>query len=86
MGGSASCTHPLHAEGSEHKLFTVFTSTVPHQTKANTTGGSSPWEEAREAVSVCVFVESKDIKYIENFLSYIISEFIEQQLHELILM
>lgn len=54
MGGSASCTHPLHAEGSEHKLFTVFTSTVPHQTKANTTGGSSPWEEAREAVSVCV--------------------------------
>lgn len=47
---------PLHAEESEHKLFTVFTSTVPHQTKANTTGSASPWEEAREAVSVCVCV------------------------------
>lgn len=46
---------PLHAEESEHGLFTVFTSTVPHQTKANTTGGPSPREEAREAVSVCVY-------------------------------
>lgn len=38
-----SCTHLLHVEVSEHKLFTVFTSTVPHQTKANTTSGPSPW-------------------------------------------
>lgn len=56
MGGSTSCTHPLHAEESERKLFTVFTSTVPHQTKANTTGGPSSREETREAVSVCVCI------------------------------
>lgn len=54
LGGSVSCTCLLHAEESEHKLFTVFTSTVPHQTKANTTGGPSSREKAREAVSVCV--------------------------------
>lgn len=52
-----SCTRLVHVEVSEHKLFTVFTSTVPHQTKANTTSGPSPWGEASEAMSVCVYGE-----------------------------
>lgn len=54
-GGSASCTRLLHAEVSEHKLFTVFTSTVPHRTKANTTSGPSPGGGQRGYECMCVW-------------------------------
>lgn len=65
-GGSASCTRLLHVEVSEHKLFTVFTSTVPQQTKANTTSDPSPGGSQRGCECVCVCMRKMGVRACEH--------------------